>query len=76
MFITNDGATFFARDERHLVELLHNASYSPRETDAKFMADVADRVSMQFGRRIRTDRVEHFIADLTAAGLISEQSAN
>lgn len=76
MFKTLDGKHFLAEDELDLVSKLHQASYSPSPSDAKFMFDAAERAQFQVGRFVRSDTPENFISDLIAVGLITEVTAH
>ena len=76
MYITEDGKRLFARDDDHLVAELRKESFSTSSSFASFMTDVAERAKLQCGAIIRTDDTANFVADLLAAGFITERPLN
>jgi hypothetical protein len=73
MLITNDGMSLLGQTAAEQIDLLHATSFSPCPNRRKFMAEVASRVLLQTGRRVRTSTPEMFIEDLLAAGMLREE---
>jgi hypothetical protein len=72
MYLTEDGKRLLASDEADLVAQLRVRSFTPSDDFHGFMRDVAIRAKLQTGHDVRCDSPENFVADLIAAGLITE----
>jgi hypothetical protein len=70
MYRTNDGQVLKTISAAEVVSELHGLSFSPCADDQEFMVQTAERVSVQFEKRVRSDSPEHFVEDLIAAGLL------
>jgi hypothetical protein len=74
VFAMLDGAKFLAEDEADLVSKMRIDAerWAPAADDAQYMKQTAARAKVQTGRTVRSDTPEHFVADLIAAGLVTE----
>jgi len=66
----NDNDRIVAGDPEDFVRQYHARSLSPSATDAEFMRDVAERVKMLTGARVRTARAGDFLDDLIRSGMV------
>ncbi len=74
LYLTNDGQKFFADSSAQLVRLLREASFVPSDNDKDFMAEVAERVTLQdHTAHVATDNVENFIESLVACGFLKRR---
>lgn len=71
MRVTTDQGRSYSGTAAWIVRQMNRDSWMRSNSKMEYMADVADRVLVQTGDRIRSDCAEHFLADLAAAGLIT-----
>jgi hypothetical protein len=77
MYVTDDGAKFLAEDEAALVSKMRASSFTPSDNTEHFMRQLAERAMLYNGSSVRADAgVEAFVADLIAAGFVSEHPVN
>ena len=72
-YVTNDGKVLDGETFIQIVKALNRVGISPYENLNKFMRDVAKRVKLQSGGKIRTNTSRNFIKDLTAMGFLREE---
>jgi hypothetical protein len=70
--ITKDGTTFEGRTPEALARKLYLASRAWHENERDFTRQVARRVMLWNGKKIRTGTAGKFISDLLSAGLIRQ----
>lgn len=63
-----------AANARELVQKMHALSRSPAENDKAWMAEVAERISMQSGKKIRSSTSDAFVTDLISVGFIKTEN--
>jgi hypothetical protein len=69
---TRDGDEVFGETAEDQARELHKMSRSPCATDYDYRREMASRAVMQTGRNVRFDTAEHFISDLIAVGILTE----
>lgn len=67
---TNDGQEIKATAPAEIVRELHKQSFAPTDNDRAFMRETADRVKLQFNKRVRYGNPGQFVADLLEIGLL------
>ena len=68
----SEGIIHQADSPRELVKKLHSVSHAPAADDRTWMMEVADRMEVQSGNKLRSDTPEHFVADLVGFGLVEK----
>jgi hypothetical protein len=73
--------TYIVGDDRieavsvtQLVHRMHQTSFAPAADDRAFMRQVANRVKLQSGARVRSNTAKNFVADMVSAGMIKIES--
>ncbi len=72
-YFTSDGNEFVAASDDDLVEQMRRASFTPSESSAEFMRDVALRLKEESGVVIKTGKPEDFITSLVDLGFLEEK---
>ena len=70
---TNDGQEIKATAPAKIVRKLHKQSFAPTDNDRAFMRKTADRVKLQFNKRVRCGNPGQFVADLLEIGLFGDR---
>jgi hypothetical protein len=68
-FDTTHEHTYYATDPAHLVAQMHEMAGTPG-SDADWMKFAAEGIAMQYGKPVRCDEPEFFVADLLMCGLL------
>jgi hypothetical protein len=68
-----DGTVLTGATALDQVKQMRLASHTPERDTRIFMRRAAERVMMQFGKRVRTHPPEAFIADLVEIGLLIDE---
>lgn len=68
---TRDGDYVLGETAEDQARELHKMSRSPCSTDYDFRRETASRAVMQTGCNVRFDTAEHFISDLVAVGILT-----
>jgi len=71
-FVTADGRVYAVENIGELVSTMHDDSFAHSTTDTLFMEAMAKRVEASTDQHVRSDSVEHFVADLLAVGYLKE----
>lgn len=71
MIRTNDGKIIRGSAPDDIIAELNDMSFAPETSTRKFMTESAGRILSFFGRKIRTDSTENYVADLFAYGFLS-----
>jgi len=72
-YVTSEGQHLRANGPEELIRALHKSSWSQCESDQVWMNETAARIKMINGKIVRTGKPSHFVADLLAAGFITEE---
>lgn len=72
---TNDGQTL-SGSPREIVHRLNTTSRSPAKSDRTYMKQVAQRMKLQVGRKIKCDNPKNFIAELIKTGMLTEETVS
>jgi hypothetical protein len=73
-FIDRGGQAYICRDARELIAAFHRKAFVKADSDQAFMEAMAERATLFTGVTYRTDTFEHFVADLLATGLLTEEA--
>jgi hypothetical protein len=72
----SDGAVFTGSDEKAIVRAMKHTDWHAPERKGEYMEDVAARIDMMTGQKIRVSSPKAFLKDLQAVGFLTVSEAD